>query len=60
LIDAIEPGTIVLAHDGRRDRQLDVAELDRLLTELARRGLRGVTVDELLIAAGIPAAAGSP
>jgi peptidoglycan/xylan/chitin deacetylase (PgdA/CDA1 family) len=53
LIAAIGPGTIVLAHDGRRDRSLDVAELDRLLTELDRRDLHGVTVSRLLTTAGL-------
>ncbi len=57
LLDAIEPGTIVLAHDGRRDRRLDVTELDRLLTAIAARGQRGVAIGELLTAAGVESAA---
>ncbi|MDZ4826088.1 MAG: PQQ-binding-like beta-propeller repeat protein [Actinomycetota bacterium] len=53
LLAALAPGSIVLAHDGRRDRSFDIAELDRLLAELDAKGERGVTVGELLVAAGV-------
>jgi peptidoglycan/xylan/chitin deacetylase (PgdA/CDA1 family)/outer membrane protein assembly factor BamB len=48
VINRVEPGAIVLAHDGRRDRALDVSELDRLLTLLDTRNVHGVTITTLL------------
>lgn len=51
---APQPGAVVLAHDGRRDRSLDIAELDRLLAGLTARGIRAVAVGDLLADAGVP------
>jgi peptidoglycan/xylan/chitin deacetylase (PgdA/CDA1 family) len=46
------PGSIVILHDGcawvRMDRSQTVAALERILTWADERGLRGVTVGELL------------
>lgn len=53
VLAAPQPGAIVLAHDGRRDRSLDIAELDRLLTGLSALGIRAVAIGDLLTDAGV-------
>lgn len=49
----IEPGAILLAHDGRLDRRRELADLDRLLATLTAQGLGVVPVGELLAAGGV-------
>lgn len=61
LASRVRPGAIVLAHDGRGDRAASVAALDRLLSDLGRRGLVGVGIGRLLTDAGVaPVAAPGP
>jgi len=58
IVDNVEPGSIVLAHDvGRNDRLVALSQLDAILTGLRGRGLRPVTVSELIAAAAAPRAA---
>ena len=45
---ALKPGAIILLHDGSRDRQMTVNALPMILDGLVKRGLRSVTVPELL------------
>jgi peptidoglycan/xylan/chitin deacetylase (PgdA/CDA1 family) len=47
----VAPGSIILAHDGRLNRERTVRALGPLLAALHRRGLRAVTVSTLLRAA---------
>ncbi len=47
----LEPGRIVILHDGRKHRQRTVDVLPEVLDEAARLGLRAVTVSELMKAA---------
>jgi peptidoglycan/xylan/chitin deacetylase (PgdA/CDA1 family) len=44
----IEPGSIVVLHEGTTARSTVAAITDRMLTELGRRGLAAVTVSELV------------
>jgi peptidoglycan-N-acetylglucosamine deacetylase len=54
IVDNVEPGSIVLAHDvGKRKRLVALSQLDAIITGLRRRGLEPVTVSEL-IATGSP------
>jgi peptidoglycan/xylan/chitin deacetylase (PgdA/CDA1 family) len=48
VLDEVEPGSIVLMHDGGGDRTETVAALAKVLRGLERRGLEPVTVPELL------------
>jgi peptidoglycan/xylan/chitin deacetylase (PgdA/CDA1 family) len=48
VLGAVEPGAIVLLHDGGSGRWATVQALPRILTALHRRGYRVVTVSELL------------
>ncbi len=50
LAASLRPGSIVLAHDGRLDRARTVAAVARLLPALHARGMRVVSVSELLAA----------
>ena len=50
LAATLEPGSIVLAHDGRNNRSSTVAAVARLLPALRARGIRVVSVSELLAA----------
>ena len=45
---ALKPGAIILLHDGTRNRQMTVNALPMILDGLVKRGLRSVTVPELL------------
>jgi len=45
---ALKPGAIILLHDGTMDRQVTVNALPMILDGLVARGLRSVTVPELL------------
>jgi peptidoglycan/xylan/chitin deacetylase (PgdA/CDA1 family) len=45
---SLGPGAIILLHDGSRDRQATVNALPLILDGLVERGLRSVTVPELL------------
>ena len=47
----LEPGRIVILHDGRKHRQRTVDVLPEVLDEAARLGLRAVTVSDLMKAA---------
>jgi peptidoglycan-N-acetylglucosamine deacetylase len=44
----LEPGRIVILHDGRRNRQRTVDVLPAILEEAQRLGLRPVTISELM------------
>lgn len=48
VVAAARPGSIVLLHDERRAREQTVAATERILATLGARGLRFVTVSELL------------
>ena len=45
---ALKPGAIILLHDGSMNRQMTVNALPMILDGLVARGLRSVTVPELL------------
>lgn len=55
----LSPGSILILHDGspfgEADRSQTLAALERILVYAETCGLRGVTVDELLVAAGLVA-----
>ncbi|GGQ39219.1 polysaccharide deacetylase family protein [Couchioplanes azureus] len=58
IVDAVRPGTIVLAHDEGDDRRLvTVRGLPAMFDGLRRRGFRFVTVSELLASATVPPSA---
>ncbi|MDN5294264.1 MAG: peptidoglycan-N-acetylglucosamine deacetylase [Eubacteriales bacterium] len=44
----VEPGAIILLHDGRLDRSRTVAALPELIVRLKRKGYRFVTLSELM------------
>ncbi|MEJ7583020.1 MAG: polysaccharide deacetylase family protein [Acidimicrobiales bacterium] len=48
LANRVQPGAIILVHDARGDRTRSIEALDRFLSVLDDRGIRGVGVDELL------------
>jgi peptidoglycan/xylan/chitin deacetylase (PgdA/CDA1 family) len=48
VVDEVAPGAIVDLHDGRRPQPATVVAVERMLPALAGRGLRPVTVSELL------------
>lgn len=48
ILDDAEPGSIVVVHDGGRDRAETIAALPKILRKLERRGYELVTVSELL------------
>lgn len=48
VLDDVEPGSIVVVHDGGRDRAASIAALPRILRKLSGRGYEFVTVAELL------------
>jgi len=48
IIAGIQPGQIILLHDGGQNRKVMIDALSRALPELSRRGYRCVTVSELL------------
>jgi len=48
VVDAVRPGSIVLLHDDRRALEETVTAVERILATLDERGLRCVTVSELL------------
>ncbi|MFI5494633.1 polysaccharide deacetylase family protein [Actinoplanes sp. NPDC051859] len=55
IVDAVKPGTIVLAHDEGDDRRLvTVQGLPAMFAGLRQRGFRFVTVSELLAATPAP------
>jgi peptidoglycan-N-acetylglucosamine deacetylase len=60
----LAPGSILILHDGTpvgqgtADRSQTVAALETILAEMDRRGLRGVTVGELVGAGEVPAGNG--
>lgn len=49
----LQPGAIVVLHEGEDSRAPVVALTDLLLLELAKRGYRAVTVSQLLRPAGL-------
>jgi peptidoglycan-N-acetylglucosamine deacetylase len=55
----LEPGRILILHDGRRQRQRTVDVLPDILRSAGAQGLRAVSVSELL-ASGDPASPGAP
>jgi peptidoglycan/xylan/chitin deacetylase (PgdA/CDA1 family) len=60
VVDHLQPGTILLAHDtGNATRKVGLAALPSLVTEVRKQGYEFVTVSELL-AAGTPAPRPSP
>lgn len=48
VVDAVRPGSIVLLHDDRRGLEQTVTAVERILRRLDERGLRCVTVSELI------------
>jgi peptidoglycan-N-acetylglucosamine deacetylase len=48
MVAGLRPGSIVLLHDDRRALEQTVVATERILSTLADRGLRAVTVSELL------------
>ena len=48
-LDGVEPGSIVLLHDGGGDRTETIDALPSIIRGLRRRGLEPVTIPELLI-----------
>ena len=55
VLDQVQPGSIVLLHDGGGDRSLTVEATARLIPQLQERGYRFQTVSELLaLQAGPP------
>ncbi|HEX7245783.1 MAG TPA: polysaccharide deacetylase family protein [Solirubrobacterales bacterium] len=48
VVDAVQPGSIVLMHDGGGDRSGTLAALPRIIDTLRARGYRFATVTELL------------
>jgi peptidoglycan/xylan/chitin deacetylase (PgdA/CDA1 family) len=49
IIDAAEPGIIILAHDGRLDRSRTMDALPLIIEGYQKKGYRFVTVDELMV-----------
>lgn len=55
IVDNVGLGSIVLAHDvGKAKRLVALSRLDAIIVGLQRRGLKPVTVSELLAAASVP------
>jgi hypothetical protein len=50
----LQPGTIVILHDGIADPSRTLGALDDIVTEGERKGLRFVTVGALLASSGRP------
>ena len=48
VLDRVQPGAVIVLHEGLAQRHRVVDLLERLLPELARRGYRSVTVSDLL------------
>ena len=48
VLDRVQPGSVVVLHEGLEQRHRVVDLLEQLLPELARRGYRSVTVSDLL------------
>lgn len=48
LVERLRPGAVIVLHEGGSDRAGVVPLLDRLLTEVQRRGYEAVTVSDLL------------
>ena len=48
VLTKVKPGSIIVLHDGGKADQKTVEALSVILPELKKRGLRSVTVDELL------------
>lgn len=49
VVDAVQPGSIVLMHDGGGDRTQTLAALPRIVAELRRAGYRFASVPRLLL-----------
>jgi peptidoglycan/xylan/chitin deacetylase (PgdA/CDA1 family) len=49
VVSAVNPGAIVLMHDGGGDRTQTIAAVQRIVPELRRQGYRFVTVPRLLL-----------
>jgi peptidoglycan-N-acetylglucosamine deacetylase len=49
VVDAVQPGSIVLMHDGGGDRTQTLAAVPRIVAELRRAGYRFVSVPRLLL-----------
>jgi peptidoglycan/xylan/chitin deacetylase (PgdA/CDA1 family) len=61
VVQGVRPGSIVLAHDvGTSDRLVALRVLGAIIDGVRRRGLRLVTVSELLAAGGTAPAGGRP
>lgn len=61
IVDGLTPGSVVLAHDvGRPNRLVALRRLGDMITGLRTRGLRLVTVPQLLTMGGPPAAGPQP
>ena len=48
VIDSVEPGSVILMHDGGGDRSQTVAALDKMIPALQEKGYTFVTTDELV------------
>ena len=60
VVDRLQPGAVVVLHEGRTDRAAVVPLLDRLLTSAQERGFRALTLSELVRDAGASAQGLSP
>jgi peptidoglycan/xylan/chitin deacetylase (PgdA/CDA1 family) len=49
VVDAVQPGSIVLMHDGGGDRSETIAALSRIVSRLRRAGYRFASVPQLLL-----------
>jgi len=52
VLERVQPGDVIILHDGSDERAVLGATLELVLTGLAERGLRAVTVSELVAADG--------
>ena len=48
IVEQVEPGSVVLMHDGGGDRSQTIAAIDKAIPQLLDEGYRFVTVDELV------------
>lgn len=59
VMESVKPGSIILFHDGGRDKPGTVQAVDLVLGKLKEQGYRFVTVSELLALGGVAPASGA-